>query len=959
MAVRIHPHKGYLNTRFQVFVTGTESTIYRILKSSKDGETEIENGCISPNEPFSFKIPVAGDFRIEFSDGTDITLYIEDGYKLGGSRFKHAYISDECPWAFVVMYDRTYFYNRDLNTSYVEPISPDSIEYIAKDYVIFSNTKHSERTVYDLAEQKPLINISNVKFHNDSVIIWSEEDELVLYSLLRKELIGRIKPIQYVFNDDKSELLYAVPNMVYSVGMSDDNTTREIYEHKGMFLAFINASLSTYVTTDKEGCDIQIIKHSTGEILNELYFEGSVASINGVEIIDVQERIRAIRSFSLNNSEFPEASINSRYHELFFYPCEWDIFYTQETTDIVKTSKKCDCNSTIVLKSTNSNLNQELSDSDNKVVITESRFMLFNRYESFVRSKLYSAAGYHEGGKIMIHNGIIILIEENRVYTLSKNGYWDNPIERQYEYDRFEKYGVVFDKEKELYRSLKYNIKGKEISFSNNPIQHMILGDSAILLGGKVLFKRSDLKSFKETPTAISPNGKWGIEVNKYNDKIYLMCIENGYEVKSEILGDIYDTTHYENVLMSEDGTQILYRNSKKSEIRDIATGEIETFDNLSYIEQCNGIRPVFEQSPSSLQPRIINPITGQTLDCELMKKIHFISPDGRYYAGAIKDMYEEQYYIESGEVLGDVEFKILLTSFKYPGKTKSKDNNFEWDKVTNRRIDFVRRHIGYLHTNFSKLTHNSDDIKKWAKGLIDEDNTLGELTFIRRVIDVRGIALIKRMSDNSEAAKINLGKPLSYINYVSFSYDSKYVSIAGYRDFAYGLFLVYDLEGKKTLCRMNTHRAVWTTAFSANGSIAAYTSNPKTIYFDEDYHCQSENEFENHLISHRNFLTFSPNGSLMALSNQGYISKYDINGDERSEWGHQPSTFVEIREVDDVDKSIITFNDLSNLGIEDVSTAKSVASVAFSNDNKRFMMVGKDGVVIIRNLHLEDYATE
>ena len=54
-----------------------------------------------------------------------------------------------------------------------------------------------------------------------------------------------------------------------------------------------------------------------------------------------------------------------------------------------------------------------------------------------------------------------------------------------------------------------------------------------------------------------------------------------------------------------------------------------------------------------------------------------------------------------------------------------------------------------------------------------------------------------------------------------------------------------------------------------------------------------------------------------------------------------------------------ISFNDLSDQGIADTSRAKSVASVSFSNDNKRLMMVGKDGVVIIRNLHLDDYAEQ
>ena len=412
---------------------------------------------------------------------------------------------------------------------------------------------------------------------------------------------------------------------------------------------------------------------------------------------------------------------------------------------------------------------------------------------------------------------------------------------------------------------------------------------------------------------------------------------------------------------MSEDSSKILYRNADKTEIKDITTGEISTFDNLSYVEQCNGIRPYF-QSSSSLQPRIINPITGQVLDCELMKKFKFISPDGEYYAGTLKDMYSEQYFRENGEIIDNKEVEKLLESFSYPSKDKK--NTQEWDEVTARRISFVEQHFEYINNEYPKLTHGQKDINKWDKILLDANDEHSALIFVRRVIAIRGIAIIRRMYDSSEVAKIDLGLPLSYINYVSFSYDSKYVSLAGYRDFSHGLFLIYDIENQKMVCREDTNRAVWTTSFSRNGAIAAYTSNPFTIFFDNELLNSEEYDFENHVIRNRNFLTFSPKGDLIALSNQGYTSKYDEFGEPRDKWGHEPSTFVEIRSLSDTANPLISFNDLSESGIAGCSDKhgncpKSVASVAFSNDNKRLMMVGKDGVVIIRNLHLDDYAEQ
>ena len=215
----------------------------------------------------------------------------------------------------------------------------------------------------------------------------------------------------------------------------------------------------------------------------------------------------------------------------------------------------------------------------------------------------------------------------------------------------------------------------------------------------------------------------------------------------------------------------------------------------------------------------------------------------------------------------------------------------------------------------------------------------------IQSAID--GIAAIRSSDTGSEVARIPLGDPLSYINYVSFSYDSRYLALAGYRNFSHGLFLVYDLETKQTLYREQSPRAVWTTAFSVKGAVAGYSSNPITYL---SYNPAEYNNIEK--IDYRNFLTFSPDGNYFALSNQGYISKYDINGNERAVWGHQPSSTVYIRAILH-NEDLYEFNDLADKGIAGVGENNSVASVSFSYDNSKLMMVGDDGVIIIRNLNL------
>lgn len=952
MAVSIHPYKGYLNTRFNLFITGSEQIYFNITRVSDNKRIEIERCVVSPNEPFDFIISEAGDFLVECSDGTTIPITVEDGYKFGGGRFKRAFIFDNCQWVFVVMHDRTYFYNRGTKQSYIEAISPDSISEISEEYVIFSNKTHPERTIYSLNDQKPILNIPNVIFHNEDYIIWEEDDEVIIFSLKNRAIVKRVAPTQYLIEDSK--ILYSLENLIYHIDLKGEFHENELPKQTHAFCAFIDSNISAFTSNNDGKIELSIINHITGELIKAITLDGHIASINGHKIIDVEERKCAFSRFNLKQSDFPEASLYACYHDFIFYPCEWDIYYIEQTQSFLKNQLGFESSVDISLKSINTDLNQVWGRlEDNTSVITDNRFLVFNNNESFVRSKFYSAAGYNNEGKVRVHKSSIILEGDKCVYTLSRNGYWDYKREGNFGFSEFDRFGVIEDKETQIYQTLNGVIVGKyECIFNPNNI--FDLGEPLMRTREYYVYSNARIVKNKGVmpPQFISLKAQYGISVS---DKgVFLYVNNNGDFEDSQILTGVFDNSSYARVLLSQDGNHILYRNSRKTEMKDVNTGETISFDNLSFVEQSNGIRPTFTQT-ASLQPCVVNPITGQVLDAELLKKYYFISPNGTLYAGTIKDMYIEHFFIESGAVIPIDEYKKLEELFTYPSKDKK--GTSDWEIVASRRIKFVKDNFTHINSIYPKLTHRTDDEKKWEDLLIDKENAHGVQIFLSRVFDIRGIAVIKKISDDSIVAKIDLGKPLSYINYVSFSYNSRYVSLAGYRDFTHGLFLIYDLEEKRTLCRITTNRAVWTTAFSSKELVAAYTSNPNTIFMGDRYECDSEEEFSNLLIHHRNFLTFSPDGSLMALSNQGYISKYDVNHEERSNWGHQPSTFVEIRSTSEIVEEKVVFRDLSECGIADSCKPNSVASVSFSNDNKRLMMVGNDGVVIVRNLHLDEYA--
>lgn len=954
----IHPYKGYLNTQFHFYANGTEDIPYSIFFDNSESTAPVLCGVVTPSIPHSIKLQSPGEYKVIFKDGSTSKIIVEDGYKFGGGRLKTAYIFHKTPWCMVVMRDRTYFYNKETEESFVETISPDSIEEISHDYILLKNNNQCEITLFSLCEQKPILCFSDLVCLTEDAIVWQEDAYLVIYSLSLKKIIHRIASTVFSFDNDNSRLIFGKSGDVSYCELSGNYRISEVFTHKGQLITFVNNELAIYCLHGSNGCSIKLYNLNDPLYAKEINVKGTIARINGAELINIESRRMAMYQFDLENSEFPEASIEAEYLEFRFYPCSWDIFYEQRDTKLNKTVSSFLREEEIHLKSIESELDQPLKRFANNTIITENRFVIYNDTESFVRSQHYSAAGYINEGRILVHRDIVIRILDGRVYMLSRNGYWDYCKECDYDYSKFEQYGIVKDNKTGFYKSFRYNITGKDYYTNSNPVLHIELGNSIIQEGGKIYFNKSELKKFSIKPLAVSPDFKQGIIIE--DNKIFLLDISLQKESRKQILSDIYDASEYHNVILGEDGTQILYRNSSITRVTDIVSGETFEFGNMSFVQQVNGMRPHFQRS-GALQPRIVNPVTGLMLDSDNMKKYNFLSPDGTLYADTRLNEYIEYYWRSDNKPLSYENYHMLLEKYTYPWQESP--NSLAWKKIKNSRKAFIQEHFEYLNDKFPSLFHNDPTGKKWEDSILDEANQLGALYFLKRIIGKRGIAYIRRTYDDSVFAKIELGEPLTYINYVSFSYDSKYMALAGYRgdcsSSCGGLFLIYNLIDKSVIAFQNTGRAVWVTAFSKLNALASYTSNPFTFFAKNEDEYLFE-DFKSKVINGKSVLTFSPDGLYFALSQQGYISKYDKYGDINSEWGHQPSSLVEIRYVGEPEKQIMQFHDLSDAGIAEVAAhASNVAAVSFSNDNKRLMMVGNDGVVIIRNLHLNTYAGE
>ena len=560
--------------------------------------------------------------------------------------------------------------------------------------------------------------------------------------------------------------------------------------------------------------------------------------------------------------------------------------------------------------------------------------------------RLYpSSTSYYKGKRVIQAGGTVAIISDDEIRFLTNRGLWNGQLVGKFDTSFLEVFGVLKNKDNNIFYNLLGSQLGEFRSSCSSPSEFLKIGDFTIYPGG-VLVKIS------ETPQFISQKGQFGISVNDAEVILYEI---HYHKVTNtiQILQDIYESQNYANVLLGEDGRQVIFRDDKQAKMLDLASGESFEFDNLSYINHINGIRPLFKLSETS-QALLINPIDGQPINFDMVSEYQFVSPDYHLYADKSLGKYVEYYDHIQQKLISLEQYRRIYEKFSL----FTSDDTTRDERIQNRK-DFVSKHSDFLIGVLRRKGYKERPVEEFHRLIIDEKNSFDTSRFVDLFIEKRGVAVIKSISDDIEVARIPLGPPLWFLNYVSFSRNSRYVAIAGrYRDGMYGgLFLVYDLVKQKAIIDSKSSYAVWTTAFTKDDVVAAYTSTPNSFVRPAlqllDMEDEKYEKDEGFNVRGFNFLTFSPDGKYYACSQQGYIRYKMPDGTIRLYWGHQPSSLVSIRYTKHPNTELLVLNDLDEEGIAETHCGTSVASISFSNDNSRIMMVGRNGVVVVRNIHL------
>lgn len=423
---------------------------------------------------------------------------------------------------------------------------------------------------------------------------------------------------------------------------------------------------------------------------------------------------------------------------------------------------------------------------------------------------------------------------------------------------------------------------------------------------------------------------------------------------RQTILKEVFDSTKYKNAFFSSDGNTIVLKDSKGK----ISSFGLDTFltDTFSIEgvtsfkkDAYNGYKPeIFINKTSAIKPVWRDPISLTLIDPNEISHLEYVSPDNLWCA---KSKMETIYYNRlTGKNISNEEYTSFCEQYNF--KFNSSDDEKasiirKRKKLYLSKKDEVESFLRELENINNKGTKGKDVKIKIERILKEEQD------FVCLFIEHRNY-LVYYNNKDKVSRQILIGRNVWFLNYVSFSYDSRYLAFGAkmrsdlFRRSEEGVFEIYDLKEDRVACRMDKDKnlyAVWMTLFSKLGDVAFYDSRPNTYLIKA-----SSNYMEFKEIPGKSLLCFSPSGKYIALSKQGYISyQYCPTGS----WGHQPSGIIFIYSIDELQCHLKYFNDFGKglKGATSLSRANNVAAAAFSHDEKRLLAVGDDGVVVVRNL--------
>lgn len=440
--------------------------------------------------------------------------------------------------------------------------------------------------------------------------------------------------------------------------------------------------------------------------------------------------------------------------------------------------------------------------------------------------------------------------------------------------------------------------------------------------------------------------------ITKEDIKLYLRDIKD--KSRNEILNNSFDSSSYCNAYFTSDGKSVVVQlNDNEGKIIGFEDLNLTRFDvegfTVARNEGFNGYKPEIIILDGR-KPVWRDPISlARILEKDMSKHV-FMSPDGTYSADtSMKTIYYNR--LEKKEITFD---ELRLAKDRYDWNVNTSDQEKK-DKRGARKELIKNYDKDLLFKHIISYGLGKSETENLINYYLESSKTFTPL-FIER------LGYVCYRKNQGDESRILIGRSVWFLNYVSFSYDSKYLAFGAkmsedeFRPSQEGVFVLFDLERREEIIRhekkmlgasdckyQQSLEAIWMTMFNKTGDVAYYDSHPDAYIVTAESNYKETKKAEG-----KSLLCFSSTGKYIALSDQSYV---DYAHHPELNWGHQPSGNVFIHSTDSFEHCLEHYNDLGE-GIEGVACrAGSVASAAFSQDERRLLVVGNDGVVVVRNL--------
>lgn len=956
--IEIHPSKGYLNTKFRIFTDLIPGEFIQVYKLEDNKRTRKESSLMfeSPNKScIEHQFAEPGTYEIEYGQQT-VLVNVEDAVKLGGSIYKDSYVFSDLQLIIVVMKDRMYFHDNKNDMEYMEFLSPDNVRQISDKCLLFesyhaSSNGNSEFSIYNIDTHSTILYCLDYEIVERRWLITIMEttnDNLLELFDLDNVSSGKLQSIRCEAYNINSDYLYFYRNRrIERISWQALNEVETVVKgcHLEMFVdsfgyaSIINGQL-TIRSLDLENEKVLEVLNLKGRIS---FDENEFTAVCYKEKQKLKELTKSIES-----ADCSYISISENIHNISVVSYDNDCYTLVKSSVLTTNCNRIEETHSITLYFNDTEIQVPISMGGNvKISALENCVLLHDSNNIIIVQKkvikhLYEGQLYETDFRLFIEEKS----STKQIYNIDESGNVLGTIAGNFSLKYLEKFHLIEDVETKIVYT--FNQKTNQFeklskNITNSPkVARMIFLENGFVDDNGIICIVDDEKKLLATTDTIKSFGKVidGKQDYLYVDDGKYWLEPNATRGKTyQLFANFMDNTNYKDVLLSSDGNLLLYRDNKQMWLKDPLTGEKTAFADVRFISHVNGNRPLFKVENSHRRIRIIDPMTNQEVNNDYIVNYNFVSPDGKLYASTKLTEYTKITNKITGKEITRKEWNELKATYDNDNP-RYRDNKEKENERKCKKQKFIDTNISF----FNK-------IDKFDKKKVIEH---GDLTPL--FLDVHAFCRIYKRVNDERYCDIDLGSTeLGFINYVSFSQDSRYVAIAGCYPWGHGegLFVLYDLKENKELAGTCPRKAVWHTAFTPQGLVAAYDSTPNTFILDASVISEPYSSWKELPTIHgENFMAFSPDGSYMALSEQGYLP-YDQRIDDTT-WGHMPSTKVIVRRVKDDFSKIAVYNDLADEGIQGTNQKISTASVSFSSDNSKLMMVGKDGTIVIRNTHLD-----